>query len=69
MNKFAKRHYEQIAEAMQCAVRNTNSSSEVAVVWKTIGELAMLFARDNDAFKRDRFLKACYPGANVKART
>jgi hypothetical protein len=31
--------------------------------------LADAFAADNGQFKRDRFMHACVPGANVKART
>ena len=66
-NKFAKRHYECIALAMQEARRSVNGSNDpIAVV---IEELADVFARDNSMFKRDRFIAACVPGANVRARS
>jgi hypothetical protein len=32
-------------------------------------ELADMFAGDNGQFKRDRFMHACKPGANVRARS
>jgi len=38
--------------------------------WESVrNELADMFARDNGMFKRDRFMHACEPGANVKARS
>jgi hypothetical protein len=65
--KFAKRHYEAIAQAMQEARRRANGSYDpIAVV---VDELADVFAGDNGMFKRDRFLRACEPGANVRARS
>jgi hypothetical protein len=65
--KFAKRHYEAIALAMQVARRSVNGSNDPIVV--VIEKLADVFAADNGMFKRDRFIRACEPGANVKART
>jgi len=66
-NKFAKRHYEAIATAIQEARRHTNGSNDpIAVV---VDELADAFAADNGMFKRDRFKRACEPGANVRARS
>jgi hypothetical protein len=63
---FYKRHYEAIALAMQEARRSVNGSNDpIAVV---IEELADVFARDNGMFKRERFIGACVPGANVRAR-
>jgi hypothetical protein len=65
--KFAKRHYEAIATAIQEARRSVNGSNDpIAVV---IEELADVFARDNGMFKRERFIGACVPGANVRARS
>jgi len=65
-NKFAKRHYEAIAQAMQEARRRVNGSNDpIAVV---VDELADVFASDNGMFKRERFVRACEPGANVRAR-
>jgi hypothetical protein len=64
-NKFAKRHYEAIARAMQDArlhIRNTALDQ-----WEcTVKCLADAFAADNGEFKRERFECACEPGANVR---
>jgi hypothetical protein len=66
-NKFCKRHYEAIALAMQDARRRVNGSNDpIAVV---VDELADVFAADSGMFKRDRFIRACEPGANVRARS
>jgi hypothetical protein len=66
-NKFAKRHYEAIATAIQEARRSVNDSNDpIAVV---VEELADTFAGDNGQFKRDRFKRACELGANVRARS
>ena len=67
-NKFAKRHYEAIALAMQHA--HVVGDPARRNQWESVrNELADLFASDNGEFKRDRFMYACEPGANVKART
>jgi hypothetical protein len=66
-NKFAKRHYEAIALAIQEArshIRCDGTEQMDCVV----NILADLFAGDNGMFKRDRFVHACEPGANVRAR-
>ena len=66
-NRFAKRHYEAIALAMQDArfhLRNTALDQWECV----INCLADVFAADNGMFKRERFKRACEPGANVRAR-
>lgn len=65
---FARRHYEAIAAAMQEAKRTTQSDLELKGVIYAINELADLFASDNGQFCRDRFRRACQPGANVRAR-
>jgi hypothetical protein len=67
-NKFAKRHYEAIALAMQeCRMHiRCDGIEQMECVVKY---LADLFAADNGQFKRDRFMHACEPGANVRART
>jgi hypothetical protein len=69
--KFAKRHCEAIALAMQEAFRMANNSEacEKHGVAAAIEELSRMFARDNGQFQRERFIAACQPGANVKART
>ncbi len=68
-SKFAKRHYEAIATAMQEAIKfDATCSTEVAGIYKAINALANMFANDSGQFKRDRFKPACEPGANVGAR-
>lgn len=67
-NRFAKRHYEAIAEAMQ-EVRLHVRSTPQDQIECAVNILADLFASDNGQFKRDRFVRACEPGANVRART
>jgi len=74
-NKFAKRHYEAIALTMQdaCPVALLGRSSNADPIrrnqWESVrNELTDMFARDNGMFKRDRFERACVPGANVRAR-
>jgi hypothetical protein len=62
--KFAKRHYEAIALAMQDARRLPSNDQWQCVV----NCLADVFASDNGQFQRDRFINACEPGANVRAR-
>jgi hypothetical protein len=65
--KFAKRHYEAIALAMQPA--HVLDDPAKRNQWESVrNELADMFARDNCQFQRDRFMWACEPGANVKAR-
>jgi len=67
-NKFAKRHYEAIALAMQHA--HVIGDPAKRNQWESVrNELADTFARDNGMFKRDRFMHACEPGANVRARS
>jgi hypothetical protein len=70
--KFAKRHYEAIAQAMQEAMRYAQGYDNDLCpggVQCAIDELADLFAKDNGQFDRERFIRACVPGANVRART
>jgi hypothetical protein len=72
-NKFAKRHYEAIALAMQdvSPVRFTSTDDPERRVQHaaTLRALCDLFASDNGMFKRERFVRACEPGANVRARS
>ena len=65
LTRFAKRHYEAIAEAMQEAEGGDAINQHECV----IGMLADMFAADNSQFKRERFTNACQPGANVRARS
>lgn len=71
---FNKRHFEVIAEAMQEARRqgdngHSNAEDVTRGVVLTARVLADAFSRTSPGFKRERFLRACEPGANVKART
>jgi hypothetical protein len=67
---FAKRHYEVIALALQASHPPAPYSSLDVEQWeKTRDELAKAFVRHSSQFKRDRFERACSPGANVRART
>ena len=68
LSRFQKRHYEAIALAMQDARLHVrcNGTEQMECV---VNVLADLFAGDNGQFKRDRFERACEPGANVRARS
>ena len=69
MAKFGKRHYEAIAEAMQYAIKyDATSSAHVAGVYMAISAMVAMFRHDNQLFQSDRFMRACEPGANVRAR-
>ena len=69
MPKFAKRHYEAIAEAMQDSCPEQHWAANKRAQWEvTRNRLADVFARDNGNFQYDRFIRACEPGANVRAR-
>jgi hypothetical protein len=74
MPKFNKRHYEAIAHVMQEAktfpVMVHETGKPTVTQWDmTVSRLAALFASDNGLFKKERFIAACEPGANVRART
>lgn len=69
MPVFQKRHYEAIAAEAQESLRLIKDTHEQHGVWVLIGGLAEVFKRDNSGFDRDRFMRACVPGANVKARS
>ena len=68
LSHFQKRHYEAIASVMQeCRMHiRCDGIEQMECVVKY---LADLFASDNGEFKRERFIHACQPGANVRART
>lgn len=81
-NNFHKRHYERVAEAIQEARRSTaatidssigpndlvHTAAEIAIT-RVVRELADVFAGDNSQFRRERFITACVPGNNVRARS
>jgi hypothetical protein len=67
---FSKRHYEAIAEAFQRSFDDTDGDNEASDTARAVRDrIADVFARDNYAFDRQRFYRACVPGANVRART
>jgi hypothetical protein len=58
-NHFVREHYEAIATVMRSAHKHN---------WQAICEkLADILKADNRGFRRERFLKACQPGANGRA--
>jgi hypothetical protein len=58
-NHFVREHYEAIATVMQSVYKHN---------WQAICEkLADMLKADNRGFRRERFLKACQPGANGRA--
>lgn len=66
MAKFQKRHYEAIAQALQDA--HPGDQCDTLQWCEVCQTLAEEFRRDNPAFDPLRFMKACKPGANVRAR-
>ena len=66
-NRFAKRHYEAIATAIQEARRRASDGDNDNPIANVVDELCWLFRSDNGQFSRDRFYRACEPGANVRA--
>jgi len=65
---FHKRHYEAIALAMQDARMHIRCDG-IEQMECVVKYLADLFASDNGQFQRERFIAACEPGANVRARS
>jgi hypothetical protein len=73
MAHFNKRHYEAIATVCQEYRKHAAHfvTKDQRLTWHAELEtrLADMFRADNDRFDRGRFLHACLPGSNVKART
>jgi hypothetical protein len=66
MAMFNKRHYEAIATVMQESYSDDSGDGGGADVWSGIVvSLADMFARDNGLFNRERFERACQPGADI----
>ncbi len=66
---FAKRHYEAMALAMQETYPSPASVTRLEV-WDNVRRaLAYTFKADSSRFNEARFIVACLPGRNVKART
>jgi len=74
-NRFAKRHYEAIATVIQHLTLSDDEHDEQGLAeiearrQAIAREFANLFASDNGQFKRERFVRACVPGANVRTRS
>ena len=69
MSDFARRHYEAIATLMQ-DTKPLGALSSAFTQWYVDCEgLANMLADDNAHFDRKRFIRACEPGANVRARS
>jgi hypothetical protein len=68
---FQQRHFEAIARTMQRAYPLQNDVYEQRnAQWnQTVSALAYTFECDNPLFNRERFIAACQPGANVRARS
>ena len=70
---MTKKDYERLATALQEAYRDAarigNCSGEATHgVDCALATLSRALQQDNIRFDRDRFLLACQPGANVRAR-
>lgn len=63
---FAKRHYQAIAATIQSIGPNVISGLQRETI---AADFADMLAGDNASFDRGRFLRACNPGANVRARS
>ena len=66
---FSKLHYEQVAKVMQdtCPLKTDESAK---IQWTVmVSAFASMFEDDNDNFDKSRFVYACKPGSNVKAKT
>ena len=69
---FQQRHFEALALLMQELHPGAGLplDNRAAIQWDaTHIAMARLFAQGNPRFDRGRFLRACEPGANVRART
>lgn len=65
---MTKKDYERAASMIQDTRRNVNGPRDVEAIHAIEGAFAAFFASDNPRFDRERFLRACVPGANVRAR-
>lgn len=62
---FQQRHYQTIAALFQ----GLATRGDVVPLADIVQAFANTFNSDNNNFKRDLFIAACQPGANVQART
>lgn len=69
--KFSQRHYQAVATILQelRLYAEGNHATAVQTADKARDMFTSAFACDSGAFKRDLFVRACVPNANVKART
>lgn len=68
MSDFARRHYEAIATLMQ-DTKPLKDATAFTQWYVDCEGLADMLADDNARFDRERFIRACEPGANVRARS
>jgi hypothetical protein len=69
MSIFAKRHYESVALAMQKTYPGSRDPGGL-LAWNDVrAVMSDTFKADNYKFDRERFLWACIPGRNARART
>ena len=67
---FQQRHFEALAKLMQQTHPNEADRQAAHEQWKIMcNAMCDLFNEGNPRFARGRFLRACEPGANVRART
>lgn len=68
MPDFQQRHYEALAKLMQDAKvqHETDQQGGLDMLERMLTEM---LARDNAKFDSGRFIRACQPGRNVKARS
>ena len=59
---MSRKDFEVIAETIQRLNVSPSTRTEIAL------EFASTLGATNDRFNKDRFLRACAPGANVRAR-
>jgi hypothetical protein len=67
---FQQRHFEALATLMQDACPAAHWDPNKRAQWEVIrNRMVELFQCDNHLFKADRFIGACEPGANVRAKS
>lgn len=65
---MSKKHFQALAEAMQNAKRQIADGSNTDPMQIVTEEIARACKRFNPAFDTQRFMTACIPGNNVRAR-
>jgi hypothetical protein len=73
--RFHKKHYECIAQVVQdlCLSHDELNECQLQDIehlrQSIASEFATMLKADSAAFQRERFLRACQPGSNVRARS